>query len=417
MADLGYVKPAQYGEGLAGLGQIAREVGEAKRAQMGKKALSEAWSSGNADALGKVAVDFPNLAPQIAELSEISRFLQEDRLKNNALTAQMALNIEDPRERNKFLTKQLTSLQASGNDRWEDVNKAVGVQDIAEQEDILKKTIMLAGQFTDYNKSTKGYADRAVFTQRQNPSTGKWEQGFAVYDQNEGKTLFEPIEGEIESPEDKAVRKLKYQGLYEKIKTEEDFNRLINQEKTPKGQFELAKLRYEDETRNLSKETISARSQLGLTALDDLLGGGVAGLDSIYGAADMMIPETGALAAIIRSQDGLSMLVKRDRMINILTLMARKELQGQGQITEGEQAMLQRAVTVLNDNRMRPEDAMTELEAIRPVFERAIRGIDSPEVSGVKGNMSGQVMVYPDGSVVKKGGVEYVKQNGVWVAQ
>jgi hypothetical protein len=415
--DLGFVKPAEYGEGLAGLGEIAKEMGEAKKAQQGKKALTEAWEARDLGKLAQVSIDYPELADQAKELSDAAKLMQTDRLKKNAILAQMTLNIPERRDRENFLIKQMGKLRREGDDRWEDLREAIGVEDEEEQKRLLQQVVLLADNLTDYGKGAKDFANRAVFSQRKNPNTGQWEQGFSVYDPNEDKTVFRPIEGEYLDPVEDAELKLKYQQKYEQVKTDEEFQRLLNSEKTPRGKFELAKLAYEDATRRASTETIAARSQLGMDALDDLLGQGVGGLDMIYGAADMMIPETGVLAAIIRSQDGLDMLVKRDRMINILTLMARKELQGQGQITEGEQTMLARAVTVLNDNRMRPEDALSELEAIRPVFERAIRGIDSPELSGVQGQRSGNATVYPEGSIVKKDGVEYIKQNGAWVAR
>lgn len=66
-------------------------------------------------------------------------------------------------------------------------------------------------------------------------------------------------------------------------------------------------------------------------------------LSKIYGRGESMYPE------LLRSQEGIDMIAKRDQLIGMLKLGARGELKGQGPITEGEQAILGEAITVLGN--------------------------------------------------------------------
>lgn len=78
-------------------------------------------------------------------------------------------------------------------------------------------------------------------------------------------------------------------------------------------------------------------------------------LKMIYGKGEGLYPK------MLRSQKGVDALAQRDQLIGILKLAARGELKGQGPITEGEQAILGQAVTMLEEPDISPELAAKQI--------------------------------------------------------
>lgn len=81
-----------------------------------------------------------------------------------------------------------------------------------------------------------------------------------------------------------------------------------------------------------------------------------ADLSMIYGRGESLYPD------LLRSQEGIDLMADRDQLVAMLQLGARGELKGQGPITEGEQAILSRAMTVLENPDVSPERAKQALD-------------------------------------------------------
>lgn len=89
-----------------------------------------------------------------------------------------------------------------------------------------------------------------------------------------------------------------------------------------------------------------------------------ADLSKIYGFGESMYPD------FLRSPEGAGLVAKRDQLVGMLTLAARGELKGQGPITEGEQAMLSKAATILTNENIPPELAKSELDEAMKILYR-----------------------------------------------
>jgi len=183
--DLGYVQPAQHQEQLAGIGQIAEDYRAKKKTQAGQKALGEAWASQDPQAIAQVAIDYPDLAPKVKELSNMHRFMQEDSLRNNAILAMKAKNITDVTDRDTMLTLAKDELQDAGDPRWQDVNEVIGLPP-EEQDAMLDQVINMATRFgaiepeaAALGRSGKYSAKTIIFNdgsqQTVNPDTGRSE--------------------------------------------------------------------------------------------------------------------------------------------------------------------------------------------------------------------------------------------------
>lgn len=104
-------------------------------------------------------------------------------------------------------------------------------------------------------------------------------------------------------------------------------------------------------------------------------------LGSIYGRGEKYYPD------LLRSQEGVDMLAKRDLVVDSLNLVAAGKLKGQGQITENEREMLKRAATMLGNQNISPEAAKKELDRVIPAFEEIINrgaqaGMQQPQMGG-----------------------------------
>lgn len=96
-----------------------------------------------------------------------------------------------------------------------------------------------------------------------------------------------------------------------------------------------------------------------------------ADLDVIYGKGEAWVPE------YLRSQKGIDLIARRNQIVGMLKLGARGELKGQGPITEGEQAILGQAITVLENPNISPDLASQALDEARAVLYRSA-GQQSP---------------------------------------
>lgn len=90
-----------------------------------------------------------------------------------------------------------------------------------------------------------------------------------------------------------------------------------------------------------------------------------ADLDVIYGKGEAWVPE------YLRSQKGIDLIARRNQVVGMLKLGARGELKGQGPITEGEQAILGQAITVLENPNISPDLASQALDEARAVLYRS----------------------------------------------
>lgn len=89
-----------------------------------------------------------------------------------------------------------------------------------------------------------------------------------------------------------------------------------------------------------------------------------ADLDKIYGFGESLYPD------FLRSEEGVTLQAKRDQLIGMLKLAGRGELKGQGPITEGEQAIVAEAATILTNPNISPEAARKALDNAMEILYR-----------------------------------------------
>lgn len=111
-----------------------------------------------------------------------------------------------------------------------------------------------------------------------------------------------------------------------------------------------------------------------LALVDELLG---SNLDIIYGRLESFVP------AQLRSQEGQNLIAKRDRLASQLELAAAGKLKGQGQITENERKVLRESVSALKNTDISPEQALSELERVRPQFEAILQKVSNEPDTGI----------------------------------
>lgn len=80
-------------------------------------------------------------------------------------------------------------------------------------------------------------------------------------------------------------------------------------------------------------------------------------LDLIYGRGEAWYPD------FFRSQKGIDLIAHRNQLVGMLGLAARKELQGQGTITDSEATAVKEAATILGNPNISPEEARKALDS------------------------------------------------------
>lgn len=167
-------------------------------------------------------------------------------------------------------------------------------------------------------------------------------------------------------------------------------------------------------------ETDIAEAKGVMSVIDELTGFGLDegeeafDLDVIYGKHEGFMPN------VLRSQEGIDAMAKRDRIVDSLNLMAAGKLKGQGQITENERAMLARAATTLSNHEISPEMAKDELIRVKAKFGEVMdRGSNSFDIPRRDGQPSQQAPAQPadysENEVVINGDNRFQMQNGKMV--
>jgi len=100
-----------------------------------------------------------------------------------------------------------------------------------------------------------------------------------------------------------------------------------------------------------------------------------ADLARIYGFGEGVYPDW------LRTEEGVTLQAKRDQLIGMLQLAGRGELKGQGPITEGEQAIVAKAATILSNPNISPAAAKKGLDdAMRILYRNAGKEFDPEAV-------------------------------------
>ena len=114
-------------------------------------------------------------------------------------------------------------------------------------------------------------------------------------------------------------------------------------------------------------------------------------LEKIYGRGESLYPK------LLRSQEGINAMAMRDQLVSMLQLGARGELKGQGPITENEQAILSKAITILSEPDISPALAKQYFDNAMTVLGRNAGEVGSDQGSGK----------YSVGQIIEHGGQRY----------
>lgn len=147
--------------------------------------------------------------------------------------------------------------------------------------------------------------------------------------------------------------------------------------KRPQIEADIAKARAEAE--DLVQQTISKRSSANTLEAAQILKTNLSGnLDSIYGRGESLYPN------LLRSQKGIDLMADRDQLVGMLVLAGRGQLKGQGPITESEQGVIQKAISVLSSQDISPARAEMALNDAFKVLETSA-GKSSPDSFSIDG--------------------------------
>lgn len=144
----------------------------------------------------------------------------------------------------------------------------------------------------------------------------------------------------------------------------------VQGEKLPKidADRERARLKVQAEVeKQIAQQGQLGRFQDAQALYTDLMPGGkedLSRLNRIYGRGESLYPK------IARSQEGINSLAQRDQLVSMLQLGARGELKGQGPITESEQGILSKAITILAEPDISPKLASQYINQAMDILGR-----------------------------------------------
>lgn len=144
----------------------------------------------------------------------------------------------------------------------------------------------------------------------------------------------------------------------------------VQLEKKPEVEAKVEQKKLEVQAQVQKK--IEQQGQLGryqdaLNIYSDLMPKGskdLSKLNRIYGRGESLYPK------LARSQEGINAMAQRDQLVSMLQLGARGELKGQGPITENEQAILSKAITILSEPDISPELAAQYINQAMEILGR-----------------------------------------------
>lgn len=164
-------------------------------------------------------------------------------------------------------------------------------------------------------------------------------------------------------------------------KPESDFDRYIKTLQGEKLQADVAKKKEEARQAGAAKGAEAYNIQTAADLAESLKGH--ASFKNIYGSLQGVTPSL--------TQGSVDAEAIRDQLGNILTLAARGQLKGQGQITEGETSMLRQAQTMLSNPRISDQAAATEVNrVINYLKTKGATGKESGGDENLQGRRSGR---------------------------
>jgi len=190
------------------------------------------------------------------------------------------------------------------------------------------------------------------------PETGQYQSGYFQTSQF-GKV--KPVEGVI--PPSQRERS------YERKAGETEA--LVEREEALKGeQLKLQKMQLDLTNKQLENDLVQAKRDItegeSLASLERIDNLSALDLDKIYGLEEQFYPN------YLYDQESKDMIADRNNIVANLELAAAGKLKGQGQVSEGERAILKQAATLLSDVSISPEKARKELEAAKDSILRTM---------------------------------------------
>lgn len=350
--------------GLAGIGRLRREKRQAedqkqRMAQAGLE-VREAIRSGDPMAVSDVSIKYP----EISQLAQQQFGFINDQTKQAARKGYAnVLATDDPVEAAGHLEQIAAEMETLGADP---INTRLDAERLASGDKEALQQIKMGAMIADptlragYESFKKGSQ-----TGRYNPRDYTVES-FAEFTKTSDPSVLVRFEKEprIFKIGDVPYRENKETGEIERlIETEE----VAAEKATVAAGVERARAEVKDEvSKKISQQGQKNRIDQADRIYKDLSG---ADLDKIYGKGESLFT---TFLPFARSQEGIDLLAKRDQMIGMLKLGARGELKGQGPITDSEQAIVGRAVTLLGNDDISPEEARKALdEAMSTLYSSA----------------------------------------------
>jgi len=300
-------------------------------------------------ALARMSIQFPE------KFESISKSMGMDTQQKKEEAADFAYQLKNTPfdRRQELINVRITNLQSKGRDP-KDTASLLGM-DEAQQNQALEVVQMLALSPQDRIKLARG--DDAGKLGTYNPrdyTTDSWAEFVRTRDPSKlerfsAKTI--DIGG--------VPHALMADGTYAPIKSTEQVAK-------SKADIEIAVTSAREQAKvDVQKAVTSMGAMDKLDDADRLYSElSQADLGRIYGFGEAVYPDW------LRTEEGVTLQAKRDQLIGMLQLAGRGELKGQGPITEGEQAIVAKAATILNSPNISPATAKKELDNAMNILYR-----------------------------------------------
>lgn len=383
-----YVAPADYSQGLSGLGAIAGQYRQQKRMDEIKSALSDAYRSGDPNKIAELTIQYPEARDTLQALYGF----RNDETKRNALDTYKTVltNKQNPAAALDAINKRIAFVESQGGDpssvtiRARDQLQALvesgqdtgpffraaeldyaGIASPQEWSAYAATSGANAGRIGQYNPGDYTPDSWAQFLSSRDPSVLQRYENQQIVDMGGVKYLVDRSTGQrtpLSTVEEVSGSVEQIKGAGERGKQN------VRAETEPKIQADIARAR-ELATAEAQKQ-IGQKGQLGkledATEIYNRLRD--SDLEIIYGRGEQWYPD------FLRSQRGIDLIADRDQLVNMLKLGAAGELKGQGTITDAERKMLADAATQLGNPNISPPKARESLDDAMRVLTRNTGG-------------------------------------------
>jgi NADH dehydrogenase/NADH:ubiquinone oxidoreductase subunit G len=210
----------------------------------------------------------------------------------------------------------------------------------------------------------------------QNPNTRSFATQLQLQNMmNQMGSQQKSAQSQAQLERDKQLAEYKAQLKQQYPPPESEFDKYLKTIQAEKGKAELAKKQQEIQQQQQAAKEQGYNTQAAAKRLEELVQH--PGFENIYGSFEGVMPTV--------KQESVNAEAIRQNVTDILTLAARGQLKGQGQITEGETRMLRDAQSILSNPRIDEKTAMQEAGRVLTYLKSKGANVDDQLINQLTG--------------------------------